>query len=129
MNQDRKDFQTALFFHRINNPVVQFFPFLGGILACYFFWDYFINFPFLFILPFLTTFNFGVSLYKKLFYKTGEVEKMWDELWIKYDLKDKSNEYVDAKIKEIADINSNYPDDEKKFARSLLNLKNRLNQE
>lgn len=129
MNQDRKDFQTALFLDRMNNPVIQFLPFLGGILACYFFWDVFIESPYFFILPALTTLNFGISLYKRLFRKKGEVGKRWDEFWIKYDLNNKNDEYIDAKIREVGSINSNFPDDDKEFARALLDLKNRLKEE
>lgn len=85
------------------------------------------NSPAFYILIFLGSLNFFLRLFKKITYKPSKVGVRWKNFWIKYNLKNQSDEYIHNKIIEIADVNSDYPEEDKKFAQQLRNLKRKVN--
>lgn len=89
--------------------------------------ELFKNTPFLYIFPVLAVLALALALYKDFFMKKSEFALKMDEFWNKYDLNNKSNEYIDNKISEIANLNSDFPESDKRLAKQLKDFKNSLN--
>ena len=50
-----------------------------------------------------------------------------EEFFAKYNLDLDNNEETDRKMRDIADVNTSYPDEDKRIAQALIRFKNQLN--
>lgn len=134
MNENQKKLRTLLLAKKLTSPFL--FVFIGICIASVLIFkpgviDKHPLIYYLFIGLFILILVFSMILRFILkSQENPESAKKFDDFFNKYNIDPEHTEdsKIDQKLKEIADINSVYPDNDKKFARQLIEFKKSLNE-
>lgn len=126
-NSNRKAFNQIIYMHRVSHPVILLLYLLCIVIG-------FIYLPettitYIYLAGIIILFSLTLAIRISILRRKSELGKEIDDFFERYNLNPDKNDssLIDSKLAEIGNINSQFPDKDKKMARALLEFKKSLN--